>query len=398
MESDWSTIPRHMVVGGLAILLPLTMFTAVSDAQAFQTLYMFNGGTDGSTPMAGLTLDGKGNLYGTTEYGGNPSCGSTGCGTVYKMNPSTSKYAVLHRFGGVKDGYSPIAGVVRDPSTNSLYGMTRGNGFGAGQLIFQLDSRNRFKTLYAFRAKNDGFNPQGSLEWDPVKHSLWGTTQQGGKFAAGTMFEVSTLSGREENLYSFPGKPNGAFPTCTLISVRGYFWGTTLLGGTDNNGTVFTGRGNVVYSFNSSEYKGPYPGLAPGGPASNPVGVTPTGGAFGQGSVYGFNNSGQFVTLYSFQRGTGDGQLPGASVVIDKAGNIYGTTNGGGTFSIGTVFKLDKTGKETILHNFTGGSDGGCPCSNLILDSKGNLYGTASTGGNLSCGLTGCGTVFEIKP
>jgi uncharacterized repeat protein (TIGR03803 family) len=187
MESDWSTIPRHMVVGGLAILLPLTMFTAVSDAQAFQTLYMFNGGTDGSTPMAGLTLDGKGNLYGTTEYGGNPSCGSTGCGTVYKMNPSTSKYAVLHRFGGVKDGYSPIAGVVRDPSTNSLYGMTRGNGFGAGQLIFQLDSRNRFKTLYAFRAKNDGFNPQGSLEWDPVKHSLWGTTQQGGKFGAGTL-------------------------------------------------------------------------------------------------------------------------------------------------------------------------------------------------------------------
>jgi uncharacterized repeat protein (TIGR03803 family) len=95
---------------------------------------------------------------------------------------------------------------------------------------------------------------------------------------------------------------------------------------------------------------------------------------------------------------TGDGQLPGASVVIDKAGNIYGTTNGGGTSGVGSVFKLDKTGKETILHNFTGFSDGACPCSNLILDSKGNLYSTASTGGNLPCGLTGCGTVFENTP
>jgi uncharacterized repeat protein (TIGR03803 family) len=186
MKSDWSTIPRHMVVGGLAILLASTMFVTVSAAQNFQTLYTFNGGTDGSTPLAGLTLDAKGKLYGTTEYGGNSSCSNGGCATVFKLNPSTNKYAVLYRFG-LKDGYFPIAGVVRDPSTNSLYGMTRGNGFGAGQLIFRLDSRNRFKTLYAFRGKNDGFNPQGSLEWDPVKHSLWGTTQQGGKFGAGTL-------------------------------------------------------------------------------------------------------------------------------------------------------------------------------------------------------------------
>lgn len=118
-------------------------------------------------------------------------------------------------------------------------------------------------------------------------------------------------------------------------------------------------------------------------------------GDFAQGSVYGFTNTGEFETFYSFQR-SGDGRNPGASVVIDKAGNIFGTTNLGGTSNAGTIFKLDKTGKETILYNFTGYSDGNCPCSNLILDSNGHLYGTASTGGNLSCGTTGCGTVFEL--
>lgn len=397
MKSDSSAKSRPMVVLAWATVLTSTVLVAASTAQTFQTLYAFNGGTDGSTPMAGL-LDASGTLYGTTEYGGLTTCGSEGCGTVYRLNPTTRNYAVLHRFDASKEGYFPIAGVVRDPSTNSLYGMTRGNGYGAGQTIFQLNSRNQFKTLYPFTGKNDGVDPQGSLLWDPVGHSLWGTTRLGGKFGLGTIFEVSVLSRRETNLYSFPGAPNGALPECTLISVRGYFFGTTTLGGADNNGTVFSGSGNVIYSFNTSEYKGPYPGLAPGGPAGNPVGVTPTGGDFGQGSVYGFNNVGQFVTLYSFHGGTGDGANPGASVVIDKSGNIYGTTNGGGTSLVGTVFKVDKTGKETILHDFTGYSDGACPCSNLILDPKGNLYGTASTGGNLSCGTTGCGTVFEITP
>jgi uncharacterized repeat protein (TIGR03803 family) len=383
----------------LAIVLASSMFAAFSEAQTFQTLHMFNGGTDGSTPMAGLMLDPKGNLYGATEYGGLTTCSSNGCGTVFRLNPRTNKYAVLHRFDALKEGYDPIAGLVRDPSTNTLYGITRGNGYGAGQTIFQLDSLNRFKTLYAFTGKNDGIDPQGGLLWDPVKHSLWGTTQSGvGKSGWGTIFEVSALSGRETSLYSFPGQPNGAMPQCTLISVRGSFFGTTLLGGAGNNGMVFTGAGNVIYSFNTSEFRGPYPGLAPGGPAGNPVGVTPTGGDHGQGMVYGFNNAGQFITLYSFQLGTGDGQHPEASVVIDKASNIYGTTNDGGTSGVGTIFKVDKTGKETILHNFTGYSDGSCPCSNLILDSKGKLYGTASTGGNLSCGTTGCGTVFEITP
>jgi uncharacterized repeat protein (TIGR03803 family) len=175
MKSDGSTIARHMVVSGLAILLPLTMLVAVSAAQTFQTLYMFNGGTDGSTPMAGLMLDGKGNLYGTTEYGGLPTeCGDMGCGTVFRQNPTTGKYAVLHRFDAYKGGYSPIARLVRDPSTNSVYGITRGDGFGAGQVIFQLDSLNRYKTFYAFKGKYDGYDPQGSLEWDPVAHSLWG--------------------------------------------------------------------------------------------------------------------------------------------------------------------------------------------------------------------------------
>jgi uncharacterized repeat protein (TIGR03803 family) len=395
MKKEISAISGRAVTAvlGLAAML-VTALLAISAAQAqtFTTVYMFNGGTDGSTPLAGLVRDSKGTLYGTTKYGGNSSCTSGGCGTVFKVNPITSKYAVLHRFGGLKDGGFPIAALVREASTGNLYGVTPTGG-GA---LFRLDSRNRFTTLHKFGSKKrDGLNPQGGLFLDPLNHSLWGTTRDGGK-GLGTIFQINE-SGQELSLYSFTGKPNGALPECTLLNVRGVFYGTTLIGGTNNNGTVFSGSGNVVYSFNNSEFQGPYPSLALGGPANNPVGTTPTGGDFGQGTVYTFDSTGQFRVLYSFQR-SGDGQNPGAAVVADKAGNVYGTTNNGGNSGVGIVFKVDRNAKETVLHNFTGFSDGACPCANLILDPKGNLYGTASTGGNLSCGTTGCGTVFEITP
>jgi uncharacterized repeat protein (TIGR03803 family) len=395
VKKEISAIHRRTLTAALGLKLAFaTSLSATSAAQGqtFTTLYMFNGGTDGSTPMAGLVRDSKGNLYGTTKYGGDTSCTSGGCGTVFKLNPITSKYAVLHRFGGVKDGGLPTAALVRQSSTGTLYGLTPSGG-GA---LFRLDSRNRFTTLHKFGSKKgDGYNPQGGLFLDPLNHSLWGTTHDGG-LGLGTIFEINE-SGKELSLYSFTGQPNGALPQCTLLNVRGVFYGTTLIGGAYNNGTVFSGSGNVVYSFNSSEFQGPYSSLGLGGPADNPVGTTPTGGDFGQGTVYTFDSSGAFRLLYSFKP-SGDGKNPGAAVVTDKAGNVYGTTNNGGTSSVGIVYKVDKTGTETVLHNFTGFSDGACPCANLILDSKGNLYGTASTGGNLSCGTTGCGTVFEITP
>jgi uncharacterized repeat protein (TIGR03803 family) len=299
MKNDGSTIARHMVLSGLAILPLLAMLVAVSTAQAFQTLYVFNGGTDGRQPMAGLILDGKGTLYGTTEYGGIPTeCGDIGCGTVFKLNPSKNKYAVLHRFNAYKEGYNPTVGLVRDAASGYIYGLT-------GRGVFELDPKNQFKTLYTFTSES-GYNPQGGLLLDPLNHTLYGTTENGGTYGWGTVFSVNS-GGQETTLYNFPGQPNGANPQCTLISVRGDFFGTTLSGGTYNNGTVFSGSGNVIYSFDG-DYGGPYPGLASGGPAGNPVGVTTTGGDFAQGSVYGFTNAGEFRTLYRAFNGQAMGE------------------------------------------------------------------------------------------
>jgi len=135
----------------------------------------------------------------------------------------------------------------------------------------------------------------------------------------------------------------------------------------------------------------------------NLYGTTAEGGnaacPHGCGTVFKLDTTGKETVLYSFT-GTGkDGFFPSASLVRDAQGNLYGTTQGGGTGKYGTVFELDPTGNETILYNFTGAGDGGTPRSGLVLDDRGNLYGTTDSGGNLTCdGGLGCGTVFKVGP
>jgi uncharacterized repeat protein (TIGR03803 family) len=317
--------------------------------------YSFTGGADGGLPGSpvGLVRDSAGNLYGTTIYGGAGGCeqyGNPTCGVVFKVNPSGTE-TVLHAFAGSVDGGNPIGHLVRDAAGN-LYGTTIfGGGFHSGVgVVFKLDPTGKETVLYKFTGGNDGGNPHGGVTGDAVGN-LYGTTLSGGASGNGVVFKVDPTS-KETVLYSFTGGTDGRFCEATLTrDTAENLYGTTLYGGASGNGVVFK------------------------------VDLT-----------------GKETVLHSFSGGT-DGANPSPGRLIrDAAGNLYGTTEYGGASDNGVVYKLDPTGKETVLYSFTGGADGGLPADGLIRDKAGNLYGTTFQGGDLSCNPpTGCGTVFKIS-
>jgi uncharacterized repeat protein (TIGR03803 family) len=273
----------------------------------------------------------------------------------------------LYSFKDGTDGASPVAGLIMDAAGN-LYGTTssgggnRCRGYGCGT-VFQLDSTGKERVLYRFRGGNDGAVPSASLLRDG-SGNLYGTTvarspEEGG----GTVFKLSK-AGKETVLHRFGNGPDGYDVAGGLVSdTSGNFYGTTTLGGSDRS----------------------------------------LCGGTGCGIVYKVSQAGKETILYNFT-GSSDGQNPYAGLTRDAAGNLYGTTASGGgvgqcrgNAGCGTVFKIDTTGKETVLYRFSGGTDGGYPLAPLVRDATGNLYGTAEVGGDLSgCGGSGCGTVFKL--
>jgi uncharacterized repeat protein (TIGR03803 family) len=235
--------------------------------------------------------------------------------------------------------------------------------------------------------------------------NLYSTTAAGGAFGNGTVFKLGA-TGKETVLHSFTGGNGGREPFAGLVrDTAANLYGTSL-GGSSGNGTVFKLQPNdvldVLYSFpNAINGSSPDAGLIRDG-AGNLYGATTSGGAFGNGTVFKLNISGKETVLHSFTGGA-DGGRPFAALIRDAAGNLYGTTSGGGAFGHGTVFKLDTTGRETVLHSFTGGAGGSTPFGGLVRDSAGNLYGTAAFGGDSSCFApggagVGCGIVFKLTP
>jgi len=223
-------------------------------------------------------------------------------------------------------------------------------------LFAQLAQAQTLTALYSFGGHaNDGTLPQAGVIRDS-KGNLYGTTFNGGTLGYGAVFRV-TAAGKETILYNFAGMPDGSAPNAPLLrDTAGNLYGTTA-GGGSGYGTVFK--------------------------------LTPNGG---------------FSVLHSFAGGLGDGCLPFSSLLLDAAGNLYGTTDQCGAFGFGTVFKLDAIGNQTILYNFTGGADGSYPYAGVVQDAAGNLYGTTAFGGdfNHDCTLSGntpgCGVVFELSP
>jgi len=284
----------------------------------------------------------------------------------------------------------------------------------------QLSQAQTFKIVLRFPNQPGGGGPSAVLD---VNGNLYGTTQIGGPSKLGNVFEFSS-QGKESTLYSFTNTTaDGRTPTIgpLIQDAAGNFYGTTQNGGDYNCivffargcGTVFklspSGQETILHSFTGgTDGAQPLAGLV-ADTAGNLYGTTYVGGTGcnggGCGTVYKVSPAGIETVLYRFTGGT-DGSTPYSVVLaIDAQGNLYGTTLGGGDLSCGTghggcgtVFKVDPTGRETVLHAFTGSIDGGYPYAGVAFDSRGNLYGTTAAGGNASCdpGNTGCGTLFKV--
>ena len=410
---------RNLVVSRRMIVLVVfaTVLTACEAWSQEYVLHSFTSLPDGQNPWAGLVLDNAGNLYGTTFDGG-----ANGAGTVFELAHSTGswKETVLHSFTGAygaDDGGYPNAGLIFDNAGN-LYGTVCCGGANRGGTVFELSPSSGGWTetiLHSFpiNTGGDGFAPQAGLIFDSAGN-LYGTTSQGGN-GYGTVFQLTPSSGgwTETILHSFTDS-DGSEPFASLIfDSAGNLYGTTSYGGATGHGTVFeltpSSRGwteNVLYSFRSNSVAGCLPTDGPGDgcypgaglifdKAGNLYGTTVEGGANGYGAVFELTPSNGDWTetlLYSFTNGASDGSDPVAGLILDKVGNLYGTARSSPN-GCGTVFELSHSNggwTETVLHSFTG-SDGSYPKAGLIFDSVGNLYGTTFYGGT-----AGYGIVFEI--
>jgi uncharacterized repeat protein (TIGR03803 family) len=399
--------------------LPLTWFVAITCAlgamksltlaQTETVLYRFQGGDDGANPWAGLILDEKGNLFGTTEFGGGLGTCVLGnsCGTAFELSPTADgswTKTILHCFAGGSEGGDLRSGVIFDPSGN-LYGTTIYGGDtscestdGGCGTVFELSpsaSGWDETVLYAFNNNSPGFWPVAGVTFDKFGN-LYGTSTGG--TGTGTVFELAPNSGGgwtettishfglgqnplagvivdpQRNVYGTLSIPGVVFEL--IPSTSGWTEATIGHGSNFYAGLTFDRRGNLYSTIN--------------------------GAPFGYGSVFELVHSAtgwKEEILYTFKGGN-DGASPGfGSLIFDKAGNLYGTTASGGSSGNGTVFKLTPNSNgswsESVVYSFHGGRDGAWPQAGLVFDGHGDFYGTTYYGGGGGCS-GGCGTVFEI--
>lgn len=417
-------------------------------------LHNFTGGADGAMPSASLIFDSAGNLYGTTEFGGDANCQGPAknptCGTVFELVPDGNggwSENVLHAFAYV-DGAYPVSSLVFDTAGN-LYGTTPvGPGFACDEggcgTVFRLtpnsDGTWTQSMIYNFEGGPDGDDPVAGLVF-AASGNLYGTTERGG-FAGcydncGTVFELTPRSKgiwTEKVIHRFglPGHDQnfGVQPVSSVfLDQAGNLYGTTEtrgVQGCDFNfiagcGTVFklspaSGEkwtASLLYSFNANPL-----GSEPGAGVISDA----AGNLYGTAEYSGVSNSGvafelmpqadgswKDVALHDFLGGR-DGDHPGSSLIFDNAGNLYGTTTNGGSQQCsgnslcgGIVFELSPTAhgwKENVLHRFGDNNNLGLvvPMGGLVLDSTGNLYGATPEGGSTNCGSYGCGTVYKLFP
>jgi len=407
----------------IALLLASAIGPTQAQAQKFKVLHTFHG-ANGAFPITQLTRDGAGNLYGTTSEGGTGVCKDEkyGCGTVFKLN-KTGKQVWLHSFHH-SGGQQPMAGLLRDAAGNlygtMVYGGESGSSCGCCGcgVAYKLDKTGKETVLYRFKGGTaDGMWPEALLIRDSAGN-LYGTAIQGDQYQEGTAFKLDK-AGKETILFTFDFIDGGEPFPGVISDSAGNLYGTTSVGGSCGDGTVFeldtTGKETVLHDFCGADGAIPSSVLI-WDDAGNLYGTTQAGGSSdvcdgGCGAVFELSpvSGGNWTekVLYSFcsVSGCADGLDPlSGPLARDAAGNLYGTTIFGGVSSAcngscGVVFKLGPSGRETVLHNFTGGADGGLPWAGLTMDSAGNLYGAAEEGGDLKCNPPyGCGTVFEITP
>jgi len=406
--------------GGGSLILAVAVTGSASAAPKYKILHAFTGGKDGGGLFGNLLFDASGNLFGTTWGGGKHIYG-----TVFELSPSSKgrwKETVLYNFCSVRskrsvcaDGAGPSAGLVSDAAGN-LFGVAAGGGPSDQGAIFEL---SRAERKWAYRVLYDIAAP-GGLVTDGMG-SLYGFIGPG-EFKQGAVGELShrTKGWTYTVLYSFDFyKGDGWTPESGLnFDSNGNLYGTTEFGGSGGFGTAFevsppntleVDAGwdeHILHQFPAFQGDGQYPyGGLIADRVGNIYGTTESGGnCAGCGIVFCLTRDQdgiwQETILHKFSA-PADGQNPMATLVMDGAGNLYGSTAGGGNGQqycpggCGVVFKLTRQSqgwKYTVLHRFNG-TDGAGPQAALILDSKGNLYGTTQYGGS---GYNG--VVFEITP
>lgn len=335
-------------------MIAMTVLVTAAWASTEEKVLLSFDNDGGRLPSAGLIFDAAGNLYGTTYEGGDlNTCGGRGCGTVFELMPQTGggwTEKVLYNFFA-KGGSNPLAALIFD-SAGNLYGTTeRGGTYGYGT-VFELTPETggtwKHSLLYSFNnVGNGGFYPVASLIFD-TDGNLYGTATAGGTLNGGTVFELTRETGgrwNEKVLYAFE---QASGPNTLIFDSKGNLYGTTIY---DGYGSVFE--------------------------------LTPKGGGGWTEKV-----------LHTFT-GDNDGGDP-TGLIVDAAGNLYGTAAEGGVYYLaGLVFELTpKTGgawTEKVLHDFP--ARRGQPLGGVIFDAKGNLYGTLSRGG-----VGAQGAVFELTP
>jgi uncharacterized repeat protein (TIGR03803 family) len=422
----WFTLFGILIVLAGALMLP----AGAVAASKYKVLYRFKG-LDGVSPTASMVFDAAGNLYGTTGGGG-----SYDLGTVFKLTPNADgswTESVLHSFSG-SDAYYPVNGVIFDAAEN-LYGTTLDGGpyNNFGGTVFQLmpngDGSWTESVLHTF-AGPDGVTPVGNLIFDSAGN-LFGTTSAGGLDGGGVVFQLTPNgdgSWTESLLHSFCTNRDkkchdGSVPFADLIFDKaGNLYGTTTEMGTrkciynyNGCGTVFelipqadgSWTENVLHRFTGPDGASPSAGLI-FDKAGNLYGTTEGGGNLsdcnnniGCGVVFKLkpNANGSWTEIVLHKFDNNPAAMPNrADLIFDEAGNLYGTTTSGGPVAGGTVFKLSpQSGGRwafSVLHVFQG-NPALHPTGGLVLDKAGNLYGTTE-----SCASSSkCyGVVFEITP
>jgi uncharacterized repeat protein (TIGR03803 family) len=365
-------------------------------------VHAFSGGSDGANPLAGLTINAGGNLYGTTSAGG-PS----GAGTVFKITPKGTEL-VLHSFSGGADGANPQASLVMDALGN-VYGTTIAGGASGVGTVFKITKKGYESVLYSFTGSTGGASPIAGLTMDTVGN-LYGTTTAGGSAGNGTVFRLSPPKQKggkwtEKVLYSFGQGTDGATPVAGVtLDAKHNLYGTTSAGGSYGSGTVYQLKRsksgwteNILYNFQGgNDGSVPYAGVIFDS-LGNLYGGATGGGTGAGGTIFELtpsNGGWTFSVLYNISGWSFSG--PFRNLMMDASGNLYGTTHCDGTYQAGTVYKLTPSGSTwtyTSLYVFTGGTDGYFVYSALVFDKQGNLYGTTEDGGPNYEGM-----VFKIKP
>jgi uncharacterized repeat protein (TIGR03803 family) len=369
---------------GLMIAIALT---TISQSQTLTPLHDFTG-PDGSFPNAGVFRDSAGDLYGTTYSGG-----ALGLGTVFKIDTSNNE-TVLYSFAGGTDGANPVAAVIVD-SAGNIYGTTPAGGSPVCQcgIVFKISSSGKETVLYRFRGGTDGSTPTAGLVRDSAGN-LYGTASAGGTYSNGAIFKINT-SNKESLLYSFTGGTDGGTPSYGLIRDKvGDLYGTTAAGGATLGGVVY----KLDTNNNETVLSDPvFPGL--GEIASDLIfcgnGAYVCSVLFQGGATFEVNRKTGNATVLGETFGYSGGLEPNGGVVQDAAGNIYGTMDCCGQGDSGTIFKINTKGKYSVAYAFEGYADGGYPQGDLIIDAAGNLYGTTPAFGDPNCQ---CGTVYKFAP